>query len=152
MLQTRQPYTYVNGDPLNATDPLGLAFTIRDEGACDPIPTGPTPTPTAVNPTQTSLTSSSAPCAKPDVLTVGVGAVTSFGLFVLGGAFFIAGAGVAGAGIAEGGATGGAGLLVTLLAVHEGVELAAAGGTAIAAGALLASQTVGRAFQCGGVR
>jgi hypothetical protein len=59
------------------------------------------------------------------------------------------GIGLAGAGIPEGAATDGAGVVITVLALHDGAELAATGSIAFGARFLVASQTVGQAIQCG---
>jgi hypothetical protein len=62
---------------------------------------------------------------------------------------FVGGIAVAGAGIAEAGPTSGAGVLVTLLALQEGADIAGLGSLMIAGGLLVANESVGNAFRCG---
>ena len=83
---------------------------------------------------------------------MGVGTVMGVGIVAFGSAMVASGIVLAGAGIAEAGATGGAGIFITLLAVHEGAEIATAGLWVIAGGALVLDDSVGRAVRCGGVR
>jgi hypothetical protein len=65
---------------------------------------------------------------------------------VIGGAYVVGEIALAGAGIAEAGATGGAGVLVTL---QEGADIAGLGVLMIGGGLLVANKTVGNAFRCG---
>jgi RHS repeat-associated protein len=97
----------------------------------------------------TRPSSSEASCQQPDALTVGAGAVTSVLIVGTGVAFVAGGVALAGAGIAEAGATGGAGVLVTVVALHEAVEFGTTGAVLIAGGALVFNESVVRALQCG---
>jgi hypothetical protein len=78
-----------------------------------------------------------------------VGGVTSFVIIVIGDAYVVGGIALAGAGIAEAGATGGAGVLVTLVALQEGADIAGLGVLMIGGGLLVANESVGNAFRCG---
>lgn len=106
---------YADGNPLRFTDPLGL----------EPRASG-------------------TPCQQPDALTVGVGLVSSIGLVAAGVVVAAGGVALAAGGIAEAGATGGAGVLVTVVALHEGAELAATGSLAIAAVFLCSTRALSR--------
>jgi RHS repeat-associated protein len=163
---TLNAFIYGGANPLRMSDPTGKAFVSDATGsgcepnACMPTPQssrstplpapGPQPASVATPTPISSPTAHAQPqCQQPDALTVGVGAGTSALAVGSGIVFVAAGFALAGAGIAEAGATGGVGLPITLLALHEGGEFAATGVVLIAAGAVVFNESVVRGFRCG---
>ena len=122
---TMNGFVYADGCPLTKVDPRGLFAG----GA--------------------TSASGATTCQKPDALTVGVGLVFGTALVVGGIATAAAGVALAAGGLAEAGATGGAGIIVTLEALDLGAEVAQAGILTALSGVLLFNASVVPAIQCG---